>query len=114
MPTRFRFGRPGVKFGIDILLWVAVAPIAYWIRLDHLTPQLLGGIALYTGIGIPLKVAAVFASGLHRRSWHRVGFRDAVVLVKGVTIATVLIAAGSFFLSPILFVPRGVPIIEGM
>ena len=109
-----KFGRPGVKFGIDLLLWLSVAPVAFWIRLDSIPPSALESMLLYTLMGVPLKATAVYASGLHRRSWHRVGFRDAVVLGKGVAIATVLISAGSFFLSPFLFVPRGVPVIEGM
>ena len=106
--------RAQVKFVIDLALWTLATPLAFLLRLEASVPAYVVGIVWMLAVGIPLKAAALWALGMPRRSWHRLGLYDLFtlgVVVGGVSlglaIAAVLLPAG-------VVVPRSVPFIEAL
>ncbi len=102
------------KYLVDLALWVAVTPLAFRLRLagDWLDyfPEML----ILMAAGLPVKIGVIYGLGYFRRTWRKVGVRDLVAILAGVAVVTVYLAAVSFFLPLDYFVPRGIPLIEGM
>lgn len=103
-----------VKYGVDLLGWTLVTPLAFFIRLDDVWVNYGEEMLVLGGIGLFIKALVLYVLGFHRRSWHRVGVRDLFVLIQGVLFVTLVMAAVAFFLPENLSVPRGIPLIEGM
>ncbi|NDJ35445.1 MAG: hypothetical protein GYB64_12330, partial [Chloroflexi bacterium] len=72
-----------VKYGFDLVLWAAAAPLAFILRLDN-TLGWWPSILIYTGIGTVIKAALILGFGLYRQSWHKVGVRDLLTLLQTV------------------------------
>lgn len=85
------------------MLRVGFAAEKYWL---HFVMYALGGIVL--------KAILIFYYRLHRQAWGRSGTRDLYILARAVALCTVILLAVSFLLTPVLFVPRSLPIIEGV
>ena len=106
--------RPFLKYGLDLGVWLAAAPLAYLLRLDAGALAFGGDVLAYTAAGGVLKAAAVWGMRRRARSWHRVGLRDMVPLLGAVVgVAVVEFVAASAGAGGV-FVPRSVPFIEAM
>jgi FlaA1/EpsC-like NDP-sugar epimerase len=106
--------RPIAKYLIDLTLWVAVVPLAFWLRLDARVADYAQAMQWLTWLSLPLAGVLLWALGIGRQSWHRVSVRDLVQLVKGVGIWTVGMSGLAFFLARYMDIPRSIPLIAGM
>jgi len=102
----------GLKFGVDLFWVVALTPLAYMLRFEHQWMAYSGQILLLMEAGLFFKAFAIWAFGLHRRSWTRVSVRDLENLLLGVAVFT-----GFYFLVALVFqeqlgIPRSIPLIE--
>ncbi len=68
---------------------------------------------LYGLGGLLFKASLVLYYRLPQQAWGRVGVRDLYILARAVATGTLTLLAASFLLTPLLFVPRSLPIIEG-
>ena len=105
--------RTHAKFAVDLGLWSLATPLAYLLRFDASLEGHAAGLVLLLAIGVPLKALTVWATGLPRRSWHRLALYDLLYLGIGVgvvSLALALVAIVGFGES----VPRSVPLIEAM
>lgn len=102
------------KFFVDLSLWSLCVPIAFWLRLDKAWVDFVREIVIMMALGAPFKAAAIYGLGLYRRSWHRTGVRDLIMLVLGIGIVTAVL----FLLGQVrvegFSIPRSVPLITGM
>ena len=79
-----------IKFLIDLSLGVAFTPLAFILRFEHKWLDYSGQILLLMGVGFFAKAFAIWAFGLHRRSWTRISVRDLEHLVLGISTVTVV------------------------
>jgi FlaA1/EpsC-like NDP-sugar epimerase len=108
-----RLRTPPIKFTIDAALWTLAATLAFWVRLD-LPLQQYGPQMLVYSLGLlPVRAALIYAFGLHRQSWHKVGVRDLYVLARAIGFVTLVLYALGFLLYPYSIIPRSVPLIDG-
>lgn len=105
-----------LKFLADVGLWLLAAPLAFWLRVEHLAPY-IRAVGFYTLMGVPLKAGLVWFTGLHRQSWRRASLWDlsrlawTVGLYGSVTLTLVWLWR-KFALHVLLILPRSVPLIE--
>ncbi len=102
----------GLKFAVDLLLGVALTPLAFLLRFEHQWLQYADQVLLLVGVGLVAKAFAIWAFGLHRRSWTRVSVRDLETLVLGVSVFTAFYLLAVVALQPRLAIPRSIPLIE--
>lgn len=102
------------KFLIDLFLWGFATPLAFLLRTGATTQTYMTHLLLYTACGIVIKLILIRYYRLYHQAWGRVGTRDLYVLARAVGISTLALLALCFLLTPILFVPRSIPIIEGV
>jgi len=102
----------GLKFAVDLLLGVAITPLAFLLRFEHQWLRYADQVFLLMGVGLFAKAFAIWAFGLHRRSWTRVSVRDLENLLLGVSVFTVFYLLAVFALQPRLAIPRSIPLIE--
>ncbi len=108
-----------LKFGVDLVLWTAAAPLAFLLRLDRVD-QYIPSLLFYTLVGFSFKGILIGWSGLHRQSWRRVGVRDLGVIVQVVGV----FAAAMFLFVWLWFafrlpgssfpLPRSIPLLEAL
>lgn len=101
------------KFLVDLFLWGAAAPLAFWLRVDNPWHKYHDAVIAYTLLGLPAKALLVRGFHLYRQSWRKVGARDLYTLTQAVGLGTIVLSAASFFISPQHPIPRSVPLIEG-
>ncbi len=101
-----------IKFLIDLSLGVAFTPLAFILRFEHHWLDYSGQILLLMGVGFFAKAFAIWAFGMHRRSWARVSVRDLENLVLGISTVTVFYTGLAFAFQPALGIPRSIPLIE--
>ena len=106
--------RVWIKYALDLALWVLATPLAFLLRLDVDAFAYSDAIIVLLLIGFPVKALAVYAMHLPWRSWYKVGLRDLVALLQGVAVVTVFLAGVAVFLTPIVTIPRSVPLLEAM
>ncbi len=102
----------GLKFAVDLLFVVVITPLAFLLRFEHQWLRYADQVFLLMGVGLFAKAFAIWAFGLHRRSWTRVSVRDLENLLLGVAVFT-----GFYFLVALVFqeqlgIPRSIPLIE--
>lgn len=107
-----------LKFLSDTALWLVAAPLAFWLRVENITPY-TKAIAFYTLIGAPLKVGMIWLGDLHRQSWRRASLWDLSRLVKAIGLyalvtTTLVWLWRDFALHTLLALPRSVPLIEAL
>jgi len=105
-------GRRLVKYALDLFLWTLAAPIAFWLRVENPWSQYRDALIAYTFLGLPVKALLIFAFGLYRQSWRKIGIRDLYTLVQVVGLGLIILSAVSFFIYPHRPLPRSVPLIE--
>ncbi|MEM6325500.1 MAG: nucleoside-diphosphate sugar epimerase/dehydratase, partial [Bacteroidota bacterium] len=101
-----------IKFLSDLLVWGALAPIAFALRLEG---DIMGyGVPLvvYTSVALVVKVIALWASGLHFRPWRWVSVRDVGRLLVTVAAVTLILWVVVLIAYEQTSVPRSVPLIE--
>ena len=109
-------GIVAIKFVADILVWVALAPLAFLLRLEgevmdvdsHLTAMVV-----YTAMGTVVKVAAVLAGRQGFRPWRWVSVRDLAGLLVTIGAATLVLVLAVEAVRGAVVIPRSVPLIEG-
>lgn len=103
------------KFFLDVVVWSAAAPIAYFLRLEGNVVEYVPSLVAYTAAGTLLKVVAVGAFRFHRRAWRWIGVRDLFWLVVAVMAVMLVLGTGVLVAdgwgSDLVF-PRSVPVIE--
>jgi len=102
------------KYLIDLLLWALAAPLALILRVGVSGEHYWLHFVVYASGGVLLKAALISYYRLHRQAWGRSGTRDLYILTRAVGICTLVLLAACFLLTPVLFVPRSLPIIEGV
>jgi FlaA1/EpsC-like NDP-sugar epimerase len=85
---------------LDLVLIAVCYYGAYRVRfdgsgLDIFIPYFTATLPVVLG----LKLAALFASGLYRRSWETFGMRDLTVVVRGVGVGSLLSVAALYYLN---------------
>lgn len=103
-----------VKFLADVLVWAALAPLAFVLRLEGDVLAYADALLLYASVGLLVKVGAVLAARLHLRPWRWVGVRDLARLLATVGVVTAVLLVVAFVAGEIATVPRSVPLIEGL
>ncbi len=101
------------KLGLDILLWICAAVVAFFMRIDLPFLDSKRIIFWFVLLTAPIKIGLVFLFQLHRQSWHRVGIRDLYQLGWAIGLYTVPIYLLNFTLVQITHIPRSIPLIEG-
>jgi FlaA1/EpsC-like NDP-sugar epimerase len=101
------------KLGLDIILWVSAAVIAFFMRIDLPFLDLRLNIFWFVIVTAPIKIGLVILFQLHRQSWHRVGVRDLYQLAWAIGLYTVPVYLLNFTLVHLTHIPRSVPLIEG-
>ncbi len=104
--------RQSVKLFVDLTLWIAAVPLAFWLRLEENWLNFPEGLAVLTLLSVPLSIILSRRAALYRRSWHKLGLRD--LLVLGAVVATSTAILELFILVGKLPAPRSVPLIAGM
>jgi FlaA1/EpsC-like NDP-sugar epimerase len=102
------------KYGLDVLIWWSLTPLAFLLRLEQRFFEFAPAILLFMMISLPAKAAAVFLAGLFRRAWRKVGIRDLYALMTAIGAVTVLFSVLISFFPAAYTVPRSVPLIEGL
>ncbi len=100
------------KFALDLILWSLSALVAFWLRLEY-PPRYSVALIAYVLVGLPVKATLIWAFGLHRQSWKKVGVRDLYILAQAVGLGMIILSAISFFIYPQKSIPRSIPLIEG-
>lgn len=101
------------KFILDLLFWIAVAPLAFLLRLEVISTRYLPGMLVYLALSIPVKALILWGFGLHRQAWSAVGMRDLWAVVKGIGLGTAALFTLANLVLGWVVVPRSVPLIEG-
>lgn len=101
------------KLGLDILLWVSAAVVAFFMRIDLPFLESKRIIFWFVVLTAPIKIGLVLLFQLHRQSWHRVGVRDLYQIAWAIGLYTVPIYLLNFTLVHITHIPRSIPLIEG-
>jgi len=100
------------KFALDLILWSLSALAAFWLRLEY-PPRYSVALVAYVLVGLPVKATLIWAFGLHRQSWKKVGVRDLYILAQAVGLGMIILSAIAFFIYPQKSIPRSIPLIEG-
>jgi UDP-GlcNAc:undecaprenyl-phosphate GlcNAc-1-phosphate transferase len=84
---------------LDLVLITACFYAAYWLRfegpeLDNFLPYF----TRYLPIVLGVKIAALYSSGLYRRSWETFGFRDLAAVARGVGMGSLLTVAAVYYI----------------
>jgi FlaA1/EpsC-like NDP-sugar epimerase len=108
-------GAAALKLLIDAIAWGLLAPVvAYGLRLELLGREFLKAALVFGAIVAPLKLYAMLRLGLHRQGWRKVSTRDAANVLRAVAVVTLLLFGLGFSLQRLIFLPRSVPLIEGL
>ncbi len=103
------------KYAIDLALWTVCGVLAFLLRVDDLLPRYLPTMAAYVLISLPFKAILIRAFGLHAQSWRKVSVRDLSRLLQATALGTaILFVLGLFVFFPTIYLPRSVPLIEGV
>lgn len=99
-----------VKFLVDLLIWSAAVPIAFWLRLGsfNIEDQYYRAMLYLTGIGVVYKTFLILYFRMNLQVWQRFSLGDLATLLKAVLTSFVISTAISFYLPS---VPRSVPLI---
>lgn len=103
------------KLSLDVALWGVVAPLlAFTLRLEVYGKEFAAAALLYAALVLPLKLYAILRLGLHHQGWRKVSTRDAAQVLRAVLTITAILFAFGFSLQRAIFLPRSVPLIEGL
>jgi UDP-GlcNAc:undecaprenyl-phosphate GlcNAc-1-phosphate transferase len=100
---------------LDLVLITACFYAAYWLRFEG--PELdtfLAFFAKYLPIVLGVKIAALYSSGLYRRSWETFGFRDLAAVGRGVGMGSLLTVAAVYYLYRGEGLSRVVLVLDGL
>ncbi len=101
------------KYLTDVFLWVIATPLAFWLRLDQPWSTYAYDALAFTLIGVPIKAGIAYLWKFHNQTWRRIGTRDLLSLIQGVSLGTLVLASTAFFLRPHLNIPRSIPLLDG-
>lgn len=101
------------KFLTDLSLWTVAVPVAFLLRVEDAWLRYGTPMIHHALLSLPLKALLIYAFGLHRQTWHKVGVRDLTALLKAVGTGVAVLGAVAWVFLPYLRVPRSVPFISG-
>ncbi len=107
------------KFFVDLLLWLAAAPLAFALRVDNIA-KYAPAIYFYTLASAPIKLGLLWLNDLHKQAWRRVGMYDFYALLRAVGVYSAIMISLAwlwriFHVSrSSLAMPRSVPFIEAL
>lgn len=102
-----------VKFVLDLALWLATIPVAFYLRLDTAAFASLEAILVLSMTAAPLFALLVYWFGLHRQSWGVASGADLKQILIGVAVGTTVLFANTWLLQRSFPMPRSVAIISG-
>jgi UDP-GlcNAc:undecaprenyl-phosphate GlcNAc-1-phosphate transferase len=104
---------------LDLVLITACFYTANWLRFEgpFEGPELddfLTYFTRYLPIVLGVKIAALYSSGLYRRSWETFGFRDLAAVARGVGMGSLLTVAAVYYLYRAEGLSRIVLVLDGL
>ncbi|NWF69098.1 MAG: polysaccharide biosynthesis protein [Chloroflexi bacterium] len=103
------------KFAVDLALWALCGAAAFFLRVDDAWPRYAPTMLAYVLVGLPFKALLLRAFGLDRQAWRKVSVPDMYRLLQAVGAGTLLLfTLGLLVFFPYIFLPRSVPLIEGV
>lgn len=124
MDARRRRGRlRALQFAIDASILVGSLILAAVLRFEgDVPPEFAGRIARTAPVVVAIQFLALWSSGSHRIIWRYFGLREAGIVLKGVSLATLILLAMRFGLGrfsehtwvPGLLLPIGVLTIDAL
>ena len=107
-------GRKLLKFNVDLALWGAALPLAYYLRIEEQFAAHAGDILTVALLVLPVKAVVLYILSYHRQSWTKTGVWDVLRIVQGVAVATIVFFLIMVLAQDTVYVPRSVPLIEGV
>ncbi len=103
------------KFALDLFLWSLTAPLAFMLRVgSDIRTEYARDVLIYTPLAVLIKAGLLYARGLARQSWHKVGVRDLMRLAQTAALSVLSLLAVAYIIPPVASIPRSVPIIDGV
>ena len=103
-----------LKFIVDLALWGAALPLAYYLRIEDQFAAHAGEIMTVALLVLPVKAAVLYFLSFHRQSWTKTSVWDMLRIVQGVAVATIVFFIIMVLAQDAVYVPRSVPLIEGV
>ena len=100
---------------LDLVLITACFYAAYRLRFDgEELRTFLPYFTAYLPVVLGIKIAALYSSGLYRRSWETFGFRDVASVARGVGLGSLLTVAAAYYLYRGQGLSRVVLVLDGL
>jgi len=101
-----------LKTSLDVLVLMACAPIAVYLRVGH--SDAFGGILFYEYMAIAFapKLLGLRLFNIHRQSWHNISTGDLKKLIYAISVAFLLTLLIQIIVRPYFVVPFGIPFID--
>jgi UDP-GlcNAc:undecaprenyl-phosphate GlcNAc-1-phosphate transferase len=100
---------------LDLLLITTCFYTAYWLRFEGAElDAFLMYFTRYLPVVLGVKIAALYSSGLYRRSWETFGFRDLAAVARGVGMGSLLTVAAVYYLYRAEGLSRVVLVLDGL
>ncbi|HEX7022763.1 MAG TPA: polysaccharide biosynthesis protein, partial [Trueperaceae bacterium] len=103
----------GFKLGLDLVLWLVAAPLAFLARFDATVVTLVPQLVLATGLFVAAKLTWSLLTGLEQQSWTKVAFRDLAHLLAFAA-GTGTIGALLLLAPPLAAVPVSVAVLDAV
>jgi FlaA1/EpsC-like NDP-sugar epimerase len=103
-----------LKFFIDLVLWSATLPAAYFLRLEGQWLPFASDVGILVLTMIPVAALILYGTGLSRQSWHNIGIRDFNRLGLAVGIFAVIFIIAAIFIPQPVFIPLSIPFISSI
>lgn len=114
MPYNFipeRFRSQSAALAHDLLAVPIAWSLAYWLRLETITPSFFQGMLASLAVIIPIQLSAFILFGLYRGIWRFASIPDLLRIIKAVVTGTAAGLLVLFLLTRLEGIPRSVPII---
>ena len=116
--THIKLERPSIPAAtrglIDVAIWLAATPLAFWLRYDGLPAQGFDAVVLMTVGLVALKFIVAHLTGFFRRSWSKFAFRDALRLTQVVAIPAFFATLVLLVFGAELGIARSLGLIDGL
>lgn len=104
-----------VKLAIDVIVGGLICgPLAFLLRLDWVLGRYNHAAIVYTALSVVALIAVEFLFRLPWRAWKASGTKDLLHLFKALFFYGLLLGSIMFLMTPVLAVPRSVPVIHGL
>lgn len=100
------------KYLLEITVWSFITLIAFLLHFNGFPHGSEESLLYSISFLFVLKVITVYAFSTHRQSWRNTGFADLVILLKSVSVVSLIFLVGVVFTRESLQIPISVPLIE--